>query len=73
MNLYWIMQLNNVRPNEFTLVSLLQACPDLGSLKLHSWIHHFALKNGFELSVFLGTALIDMYGKCGSLLGIYDH
>ncbi|XP_031288207.1 pentatricopeptide repeat-containing protein At3g26630, chloroplastic-like [Pistacia vera] len=65
--LFWRMQLDNVRPNEFTLVSLLQACTDLGSLKLGSWIHDFALKNGFELGVFLGTALIDMYSKCGSL------
>lgn len=31
------------------------------------WIHEFALKNGFKLDVFLGTALIDTYSKCGSL------
>ncbi|XP_010250460.1 PREDICTED: pentatricopeptide repeat-containing protein At3g26630, chloroplastic [Nelumbo nucifera] len=61
------MQLENVRPNEFTLVSLLIACTELGSLRLGSWIHDFALKNGFELGVFLGTALIDMYSKCGSI------
>ncbi|KAH7521049.1 hypothetical protein ACOSP7_002162 [Xanthoceras sorbifolium] len=65
--LFWKMQLDNVRPNEFTLVSLLQACTQLGSIKLGSWIHDFALKNGFKFGVFLGTALIDMYSKCGSL------
>ncbi|KAA8530038.1 hypothetical protein F0562_004747 [Nyssa sinensis] len=65
--LFWRMQLDNVRPNEFTLVGLLLACTDLGSLKLGCWIHDFALKNGFKLGVFLGTALIDMYSKCGSL------
>ncbi|XP_058092807.1 pentatricopeptide repeat-containing protein At3g26630, chloroplastic-like [Magnolia sinica] len=62
------MQVENVRPNEFTLVSLLLACTELGSLKLGSWIHEFAHKNGFELGVYLGTALIDMYSKCGSIL-----
>ncbi|XP_057971113.1 pentatricopeptide repeat-containing protein At3g26630, chloroplastic [Malania oleifera] len=61
------MQHDNVRPNEFTLVSLLTACAELGSLNLGSWIHDFALKNGFKLGAFLGTALIDMYSKCGSL------
>ena len=61
------MQLDNVRPNEFTLVSLLKSCTELGSLKLGRWIHDFALKNGFKLEVFLGTALIDMYSKCGAL------
>ncbi|KAK3183945.1 hypothetical protein Dsin_031231 [Dipteronia sinensis] len=65
--LFWKMQLDNVRPNEFTLVSLLQACRQLESLKLGSWIHDFALKNGSKFGVFLGTALIDMYSKCGSL------
>uniref|UniRef100_A0A7N0R8I2 Pentatricopeptide repeat-containing protein n=1 Tax=Kalanchoe fedtschenkoi TaxID=63787 RepID=A0A7N0R8I2_KALFE len=63
------MQLENVRPNEFTLVSLLRASSDLESLKLGGWIHDFALKNGLEIGVFLGTALIDMYSKCGSLAG----
>ncbi|PON50517.1 Tetratricopeptide-like helical domain containing protein [Trema orientale] len=62
------MQLDNVWPNEFTLVSLLKACAQLGSLKLGRRIHDFALKNGFKLeAVFVGTALIDMYSKCGSL------
>ncbi|ESR60094.1 hypothetical protein CICLE_v10018065mg [Citrus x clementina] len=65
--LFQRMLLDNVRPNEFTLVSLLQACTELGSLKLGNWIHDFALKNGFVLGVYLGTALIDMYSKCGSL------
>lgn len=65
--LFWRMQLGNVRPNEFTLVSLLKACTQFGSLKLGRWVHDFALKNGFELDVFLGTALIDTYSKCGSL------
>jgi pentatricopeptide repeat protein len=61
------MQLDNVRPNEFTLISLLKACTEIGSLKMGRWIHDFALKNEFKLGIFLGTAFIDMYSKCGSL------
>ncbi|KAK9089990.1 hypothetical protein Sjap_023167 [Stephania japonica] len=61
------MLADNVMPNEFTLVSLLLGCTELGSLRLGAWIHDFALKNGFQLDAFLGTALIDMYSKCGSL------
>ncbi|XP_065869387.1 pentatricopeptide repeat-containing protein At3g26630, chloroplastic-like [Euphorbia lathyris] len=63
------MQLDNVRPNDFTLVELLKACTELGSLELGTRIHDYALQNGFEIGVFLGTALIDMYSKCGSLEG----
>lgn len=65
--LFWRMQVDNVRPNEFTLISLLKACSEIGSLELGRRIHDFALKNGFKVGVFLGTALIDMYSKCGSL------
>ena len=66
-DLFERMQLDNVRPNDFTLVSLIKACTEMGSLKLGKWIHDYALQNGFELGPFLGTALIDMYSKCGSL------
>ena len=65
--LFWRMNIDNVRPNEFTLVSLLKACTEMESLNLGRWVHDFAHKNGFKLGVFLGTALIDMYSKCGSL------
>ncbi|KAI9087303.1 hypothetical protein K1719_030773 [Acacia pycnantha] len=65
--LFQRMQLENVMPNEFTLVSLIKACTEVGSLKLGKWVHDFALKNGFDLGIFMGTALIDMYSKCGSL------
>lgn len=65
--LFWRMQLDNERPNEVTLVSLLKACREMENLKLGRWIHDFALRNGFKIGIFLGTALIDMYSKCGSL------
>lgn len=61
------MQAENVQPNEFTLVSLLLACTELESLSLGSWVHELARKNGFQMGVFLGTSLIDMYSKCGSV------
>lgn len=61
------MQVDNVKPNEFTIVSLLQASTQLGSLSMGRWVHDYAHRNGFPLDCFLGTALIDMYSKCGSL------
>uniref|UniRef100_A0A1J3FS52 Pentatricopeptide repeat-containing protein, chloroplastic n=1 Tax=Noccaea caerulescens TaxID=107243 RepID=A0A1J3FS52_NOCCA len=61
------MQDDNVKPNEFTIISLLQASTQLGSLSMGRWVHDYAHKNGFPLDCFLGTALIDMYSKCGSL------
>lgn len=61
------MQMGGMKPNEFTLVCLLRACTQLGSITLGARVHDYALKNGFELGVYLGTALVDMYSKCGSL------
>ena len=39
----------------------------LGPLILGVWIHDFIKRSGWELDVILGTALIDMYGKCGRI------
>ncbi|KAK7290593.1 hypothetical protein RIF29_05125 [Crotalaria pallida] len=66
-DLFERMQVDNVRPNEFTVVSLVRACTEMGGLKLGRRIHNYALSNGFQIGPFLGTALIDMYSKCGSL------
>ncbi|KAL1352507.1 hypothetical protein HN51_016503 [Arachis hypogaea] len=66
-DLFERMRLDGVQPNEFTLVSLIKACAEMGSLKLGKWIHDYAFNNDFKLDPFLGTALIDMYSKCGSL------
>ncbi|KAG6472580.1 pentatricopeptide repeat-containing protein At3g26630, chloroplastic-like [Zingiber officinale] len=62
------MQEEDVRPNNFTIVALLIACKDLGSLELCRRVHEFAQKNGgLDKSVYIGTALVDTYSNCGSL------
>ncbi|XP_008811063.1 pentatricopeptide repeat-containing protein At3g26630, chloroplastic-like [Phoenix dactylifera] len=59
---------DGARPNEFTVVALSIACTELGCLSLGRWVHELARKNGgLERSVYVGTALVDMYSKCGSL------
>lgn len=65
--LFWQMQSEGIRPNEHTLVCLLRACSELRSHRLGALIHDYAIKNELKLGVYLGTALIDMYSKCGSL------
>jgi len=61
------MQQTGTRPDTFTVVSVLTACAYLGSLQQGKWIHGYVIRRGFELNVFVGTALIDMYAKCGGL------
>ncbi|XVE79963.1 hypothetical protein DITRI_Ditri14bG0099600 [Diplodiscus trichospermus] len=55
-------------PDEMTLVSILGACGDLGYLSLGMWVQGFVMKHKMKLNSFIGSALIDMYGKCGDLV-----
>lgn len=55
------------RPNESTLVSLLNSCTHLGMADLGRRAHGFLLRNMGELNMITSTALIDMYVKCGCL------
>jgi pentatricopeptide repeat protein len=61
------MQQAGVKPSSFTIVSVLQACAHLGVLQQGIWIHDYSVRSGMELNVFVGTALIDMYAKCGNI------
>ncbi|KAL9245818.1 hypothetical protein vseg_019424 [Gypsophila vaccaria] len=56
-----------LRANEITTLSVLSACGQLGALELGKWVHSYIENNGIRVNVHVGTALIDMYGKCGSL------
>ncbi|KAM0958995.1 hypothetical protein EV1_024017 [Malus domestica] len=57
----------DIMPSHATLVSALSAVSGLAILSKGRWIHSFMVKNGFELDGVLGTSLIDMYSKCGSI------
>lgn len=61
------MQLAGMKPDPVTMVSLLSACTHLGALQQGKRIHSYIIRSGFTICVFLGTALIDMYAKCGSI------
>ncbi|KAK7860083.1 pentatricopeptide repeat-containing protein [Quercus suber] len=61
------MQMGDVCPNYVTLVSVLPAISCFGALELGKWVHLYAEKNGIEIDDVLGSALVDMYSKCGSI------
>ncbi|KAM0887641.1 hypothetical protein ACQ4PT_028897 [Festuca glaucescens] len=65
--LFQQMQALNVRPNPLTISSTLSACAQLGALSLGKWVHKIIAKENLELNVYVMTALIDMYVKCGSI------
>eukprot|EP01018_Ginkgo_biloba_P020809 Gb_00201 [translate_table: standard] len=67
LSLFYQMQVANMMPDPFTMVSVLQACAHLGAMQQGKWIHDYIIQSGFELDAFVGTALIDFYAKCGKI------
>ncbi|WOG83924.1 hypothetical protein DCAR_0103102 [Daucus carota subsp. sativus] len=51
--------------NEYTYGSALSACANLRNVQVGSQIHACILKSPCAFYVFMGSALIDMYSKCG--------
>ncbi|KAA8547430.1 hypothetical protein F0562_003706 [Nyssa sinensis] len=63
------MEHAGVDTDEVTLVGVISACAQLGAAKYASWVRDVAEKSGFGPTdnVVVGSALIDMYSKCGSV------
>lgn len=57
----------SAKPSQFTLVGVLQACSGLAALNQGKQTHGYIIKLGFQNHVFIGSALIDMYAKSGSI------
>ncbi|XP_068668295.1 pentatricopeptide repeat-containing protein At1g04840 [Aristolochia californica] len=57
-----------VKPNDYTIVSVLSACARIGALDAGTRAHDYILQNGFKINRPIGTALIDMYAKCGKII-----
>ncbi|KAG5029492.1 pentatricopeptide repeat-containing protein At5g44230 [Glycine soja] len=63
-----------VEIDEVTLVGVISACAQLGASKYANWIRDIAESSGFGVgdNVLVGSALIDMYSKCGNVEEAYD-
>ncbi|KAL5799182.1 hypothetical protein ACOSQ4_032066 [Xanthoceras sorbifolium] len=68
LELFRRMQLaGNVKPDEVTMLSVVSSVSSSGALELGRWVDNFIHRSGLEVTVSLGTALIDMYSRCGSV------
>ncbi|KAL0282215.1 UNVERIFIED_CONTAM: Pentatricopeptide repeat-containing protein [Sesamum radiatum] len=56
-----------VEPSDFMVSSVLSACAGLATLEAGRVVHGLAVKACIEENIFVGSALVDMYGKCGSI------
>ncbi|KAI3453277.1 hypothetical protein Pfo_009940 [Paulownia fortunei] len=65
--LFQEMLAKKIELSEATLVSVLTACAQLGSLDQGRWVDKYIGACKLELNSVLGTALIDMYAKSGCI------
>ncbi|XP_019054914.1 PREDICTED: pentatricopeptide repeat-containing protein At2g04860 [Nelumbo nucifera] len=67
MELFFQMKMFGYSPDLITMATVLSGCSQQGSLQFGRRIHTYILRNNLEVEEFIGTALIDMYAKCGSI------
>ncbi len=67
LELFRKMQQEGVQPNIVTFVGVLNACASLVALEEGRCAHEQIIQSGLESDVFVGSSLVDMYAKCGSM------
>nr|AYM00506.1 pentatricopeptide repeat protein [Salvia miltiorrhiza] len=67
MALFRRMQMSGIKPDKYTLVTLLTGCAQSGALEQGEWIHAYLRENRISIDAVVGTALIELYAKCGCL------
>ncbi|PON46118.1 Tetratricopeptide-like helical domain containing protein [Parasponia andersonii] len=67
MRLLNSMVAENVRPDNITMVCLVSGAAEIGALDQGEWIHGLVVRMQMKVDAFLGSALIDMYCKCGTV------
>lgn len=69
LQLYKRMQFEGAEANKVTYITVLNACTDMANLVEGQTIHAHTVSSGVELDIMVGTALINMYSKCGDVEG----
>ncbi|XP_052198338.1 pentatricopeptide repeat-containing protein At4g14820-like [Diospyros lotus] len=67
IKLFRRMQAEKVEFDYITMVSVISACANLGSLNNGKWINDIVRSKGLETNSSIANALIDMYAKSGNL------
>ncbi|XP_020595720.1 pentatricopeptide repeat-containing protein At4g38010 [Phalaenopsis equestris] len=67
LDFFHAMQASGMEPDKVVLSSVLSACASLGALDCGRWIHRYIERKDIEQDLHIGTAMVDMYAKCGCL------
>ncbi|EXB54586.1 hypothetical protein L484_019156 [Morus notabilis] len=67
LGLFDLMMENGVPLDKFAVVTVVSACAKLGAMNKARLVRDYVRGKKFPLDVVLGTAMIDMYSKCGCI------
>jgi len=67
LKLFSAMQCEGIEANQFAYASVLRACACSMALEQGKQVHADVFKRGLYSDVYLGSALVDMYAKCGNV------
>lgn len=65
--LFQDLQEEGVVANETVMVSVISSCGHVGALEIGVQAHEYVIRNNLTVNLILGTAIIDMYGRCGDI------
>ncbi|XP_057840840.2 putative pentatricopeptide repeat-containing protein At5g09950 [Cryptomeria japonica] len=69
LNFVCKMQEKGLKLDHFTFATVLRACASVAALENGEEIHGNIIRAGFDSDIVVGSALVDMYAKCGSIEG----
>ncbi len=67
LELFQQMQQEGVQPDSVTFVGVLKACASMVAIEEGRCVHRDIIQSGLECDVFVGSSLVNMYAKCGSI------
>ncbi|KAJ0911288.1 putative aminoacyl-tRNA synthetase, class Ic, tetratricopeptide-like helical domain superfamily [Helianthus annuus] len=67
LNHFRLMKVKNIDPDSFTMVSIIAAVTEFSVLRQAKWVHGVVTRTCLDTNVFVKTALVDMYAKCGAI------
>lgn len=67
--LFQLLRTSNFFFDEVSLSGVFTACGLIKELSTGCQLHGLAIKSNFQLNICVANAILDMYGKCGSIAG----
>lgn len=67
MDLVWLMLQKGQRLDCFTFATVLSACASVATLERGMEVHACGIRAFLDFDVVIGSALVDMYSKCGRI------